>query len=142
MLTRGLLAVDPFVRMVEEMDRIFGGMAGPAQPVLGISPLFNIWQDERSVHAEVELPGLSLSDVEVFATGNTLTIKGRRQAVRPEGAAVIRAERRSGEFERTVELPTEIDVEGVTAALVNGVLTVTMPKSQAVMPRRIEVKAA
>jgi HSP20 family protein len=148
MLTRTYFRVDPFVRMVEEMDRIFGGMntAGLPSPAAcgpcntATFPLLNIWQDERAMYAEAELPGFSMGSLEILASGDTLTIKGKREIAHPEGAKVVRAERSARSFERTLTLPAQVDVERIEATLANGVLTITLPKAQAVLPRKIEVK--
>lgn len=149
MLTRTFFRVDPFAHLVEEMDRIFGGMS-PGLPAISngsfatrqglVFPLLNVWQDEQAVHAEAELPGFSMENIEILATGDTLTIKGKREITPPEGAKTIRAERSAGTFERTISLPVQIDVENVQATLTHGVLTVTLPKAHAVLPRKIQVK--
>jgi HSP20 family protein len=85
----------------------------------------------------VELPGVrkdqikvELQDREVIVTGEaTEQVKGRRH----------RSSRRTGRFEYRAMLPGDVDPEGVIAQLADGVLTVTVPKSEAARPREIEV---
>lgn len=147
MLTRVLWSSDPISAMSREMDRLFESMASgvpvfrPMAIPASTFPLLNIWHDEENVYAEAELPGLTMNDVEVFATPGTLTIKGSRQFQWPNEARVIRGERRSGQFERSFQLPCEIDVDAVTASLRNGVLTVKMPKAASSRTRKIAVES-
>lgn len=135
-------------RMSREMDRLFESLApavpGAAERSKGrIAPPVNLWQDDANFYAEAELPGVSAEDLEITAHGDTLTIKGTRQPAHDAQSApeMIRAERFHGSFERTLTLPVEIDAEKVDASLKNGVLTVTLPKAQAVLPRTIAVNA-
>jgi HSP20 family protein len=101
-----------------------------------------LWQDEQNLYAEAELPGVSLDNLEILAQGDSLTISGSRPSSQNDGGRpLIRAERLSGAFERTLTLPVEIDADKVSATLRDGVLTITLPKAQAVLPRKIAVNA-
>jgi HSP20 family protein len=82
-----------------------------------------------------------MEDLEVLVTGDELTLKGERREVKLEGASYHRHERGVGTFSRTVRLPIAIDSNKVQARLQEGVLTVTLPKSEASRPRKIEVKS-
>jgi HSP20 family protein len=136
-----------FARMSREMDRLFETLA-PAlsgsperRKGLGVPPV-NLWQDEHNLYAEAELPGVTLENLEILAQGDSLSISGSRSASHDQGAKpLIRAERLSGAFERTLTLPVEIDADKVSATLRDGVLTITLPKAQAVLPRKITVNA-
>lgn len=154
MLARTILPrpiTNDFARMSREMDRLFETLApawnaasgfGPERSKgLGVPPV-NLSQDDANLYAEVELPGVAPENVEILAQGDALTIKGSRQITRDERTKqVIRSERLSGSFERTMTLPVEIDADGVSATLKDGVLTITLPKAQAVLPRKIAVNA-
>jgi HSP20 family protein len=133
-------------RLQREMNQLFGsyGAGGDGWPAFAAVsfPAFNIWQDESSVYAEAELPGLELNDLEIYVTGgNQLTIKGERKQPQLEKGAWHRQERAFGCFARVAELPVDVNPDRVDARLVNGVLTVTMAKSEAAKPRKIVVKA-
>ncbi|HVS10954.1 MAG TPA: Hsp20/alpha crystallin family protein [Planctomycetota bacterium] len=104
-------------------------------------PQLNLLEDDDRVYVEAELPGLRMEDLDVVVTGSELSIKGRRSALPEEGLTVHRRERGSGEFHRVVRLPVDVEVDRVQATLVNGVLTVALPKARVARPRRIEVKA-
>lgn len=140
-----------FARMSREMDRLFETLAPAWNASSGFAverskglstPPVNLAQDGANLYAELELPGVAPENLEILAQGDTLTIKGSRQIVRDESTRqVIRSERVSGSFERTLTLPVEIDSDKVSATLKDGVLTITLPKAQAVLPRKIAVNA-
>lgn len=104
-------------------------------------PALNIWEDNDNVYAEAELPGLNLEDLEIVVTGaDELTIKGERRAAEVPNAIWHRQERGFGKFTRVVQLPVPVDADKVEARLEHGVLTITMPKTEAARARRIVVK--
>lgn len=89
------------------------------------------------------LPGVKPEDVNISITGNTLTIKGGVQP-QPETASAnyIRKERRATSFYRSVTLPVSVDVDNAEAHFEDGVLTLTLPKSEAVRPKTIKINKA
>lgn len=127
-----------------EMDRVFEsfGFGDGPWPVLAAAyPAVNVWEDADNVFAEAELPGMELSDLEIYvAGGNQLTIKGDRKQPPADNAFWHRQERGFGSFTRVLTLPVDVDPDRVEARLHNGVLTITMPKSEKARPRKITVK--
>ena len=105
----------------------------------GSFPAINVWDDEGHFYAEAEVPGLKMEDLEILVVADELTVKGGRKTVAPDGGTYHRQERGEGSFKRVLRLPTEVDAEKVGAPLQDGVLTVTLPKAEAVKPRRIPV---
>jgi HSP20 family protein len=146
MLARQTDGAQPVNRLRNEMDQLlenfFGPMAawGPFAGSPRTFPPLNIWEDEESLYAEAELPGMTMDGVDVFVIGNELTIKGERKSREENG--YHRRERPVGSFVRSITLPVAIDPDRVEATLKDGVLLITMPKSQAAKPRKITVKAA
>ncbi len=140
MLARMILNDSPFAQMTREMDRLFARPAFvPARPER--LPALNAWQDEGTLHVEAELPGYRLDDIEILAHDDSLTLRGSRQIQTPEGASVLRAERASQSFERTIALPMPINVEAVGASLRDGVLHITLPLTPEVKPRRVTIQS-
>lgn len=92
------------------------------------------------VHAE--LPGLAQKDLDLQVTATTVTLRGERKAEAPQGYTAHRSERSGYRFARSFEVPSKIDPEKVEATLVNGVLTVTLPKAAEAQPKQITVKAS
>ena len=137
----------PAAGLCGEMGRLFNDVFEqfPAVDPFGVCgrrtfPALNVWEDDQSLYAEAEIPGLRMDEVEVSVQGDELTIKGERKDTEREGATYHRRERGAGSFSRVLHLPIEVDAEKVQAALRDGVLTVTLPKAQAALPRKIEVK--
>jgi HSP20 family protein len=128
----------------DEMDRLFEsfGLGDGGWPTLTVAyPAVNVWEDGENVYAEAELPGMELSDLEIYVTGgNQLTIKGERKPWNPGQGFWHRQERGFGAFTRLIGLPYDVDADKVEARFHNGVLTITMPKSETAKPRKITVK--
>ncbi len=127
----------------DEMDRMFESFGlGNGWPTLAAAyPAVNVWGDNDHVYAEAELPGMELNDMEIYVTGgNQLTIKGERKPWAPGQGTWHRQERGFGTFTRVITLPVEVDADKVEARLHNGVLTITMPKTETARPRKIAVK--
>lgn len=100
----------------------------------------NVWEEESSYFVEAEVPGLKLEELEVAIEGRELTLKGERGAAVNDAARYHRRERIGGAFERTLRLPEGIDSAKVQASLDHGVLTIELPKAEALRTRRIEVR--
>jgi len=125
-----------FNRVSNEMNRLF-----TARPTGGGLPL-NLWSDDHALYAEIDLPALDPAKLDVtVAEGNVLTVQGERTAPEVQGAAWFRQERPFGRFSRSVTLPVLVDADKVEASYENGVLRLTLPKSEAAKPRKITVKA-
>ena len=102
----------------------------------------NMWEDGDNFVVEAEIPGMELDDIEIFVDGgDQFTVKGERKSPDAETGTWHRQERGFGSFKRTVTLPANVDSERVEAVLKNGVLTISLPKPEAVKPRKIKVKA-
>jgi HSP20 family protein len=129
-------------RLRDEMDRLFGRWTGRRFPLAPAAyPLMNLWEDDENLFVEAELPGLELSDLEIYVHGNQLAVKGERKEPTCEKSTWHRRERGYGKFARVLELPVAVDEDKVEAAFKSGVLTITLPKRAEGKPRRIEVHA-
>lgn len=131
-------------RLHHEMNRLFESYGlEHGWPGLAVAfPAINIWQDEDSVFAEAELPGMELKDLEIYVTGgDQLTIKGQRKQPEVKEGVWHRQERGFGTFTRVLTLPADVDADRVEARFHQGVLTITMPKSETARPRKITVRA-
>ena len=96
------------------------------------------WEEEQAFTIEMDAPGVSEKDIELSIHNGELVIQGERKSERGDGGFDNRT---SGKFEQRIALPKAIDAEKITAKLSNGVLTLTVPKSEAAKPRKIEVRA-
>ena len=94
------------------------------------------------VVVKANLPGLTTDDVQITVTSDLLTLRGELKPVTAQKEATYHImERRSGIFERSVTLPTDVQTEKARADFENGVLTITLPKAEAVKPKSITIKA-
>jgi HSP20 family protein len=107
-------------------------------------PLINFAEDKEAVYVEALAPGVDPSTLDVHVLRNILTISGEKRRVpadvKPE--AFHRSERATGKFVRNIELPVEVDEHNVQANYSNGVVTVTLPKTEKARPKQITVQIA
>jgi HSP20 family protein len=131
------------------MNRLFDGVSGETSD--SGYPALNVWSNGEGAVVVAELPGVSPDQVELSVVSNTLEIKGERKegSLQPivsagkeneKGLKCLRRERGSGAFSRSIELPFAIQSEAVTAEYRNGLLTVTLPRSEADKPKKITIR--
>ena len=109
----------------------------------------NVCESDDAVTIEAELPGLDTADIDITVHGDELVLKGSRPAEAGDAATPAeervtwhRRERGSGAFERRLMLPVTVDASRVEARLVQGVLTVTCPKTAASQPQKVSVRSS
>ena len=132
-------------RMRRQMDWLSGGLSRGlfGQPPAGVFPQMNVTEDKDNYYLRAELPGFKADELDISVTGDTLSIAGeRRLPVEDKKAQYHRREREAGRFSRIISLPTQMDANRVEARCTDGVLTVTMPKSEAAKPKQIAIKTS
>lgn len=107
----------------------------------GVFPAINLTENKDHYYVRAELPGMKSQEIDIQVAGRNLSISGERQ-IQSEGenARYHRREREAGKFSRIISLPDEINADKIDAHLLNGVLTVTVAKAEAVKPKQITVK--
>ena len=103
-----------------------------------LTPLANILETEDGYVLEAEMPGVNKDGLEVTVENRELTIIGRRAIAQSCGREVYR-ESPASDYRRTFELDPAIDTTKVSAKMEQGVLTLHLPKTEAVKPRKIVV---
>jgi HSP20 family protein len=103
-----------------------------------ITPAATVLENADGYTLEVEMPGVSKENLEMWVENNELTILGRRSMPSIEGALIHR-ESRQENFRRAFELDPSIDAEKISAKIEQGVVTLTLPKAEQVKPRKITV---
>ena len=103
-----------------------------------VSPEVNIYETKDGYVLETEMPGVSKEGLEITLEGNEITITGRRQTEPVPGKALIH-ESHNADYRRVFELDPAIDTAKVSARMDQGVLTLSLPKSERVKPRKISV---
>ena len=129
----------------EEMDELFGNFLSEAGNgwLLGQTiPAIDLSETESTFEVRVDVPGIKPGDLDILLTGNTLTISGqRKEEYEEKGHTLYRAERRSGAFSRSITLPNSVKEDHVDAQYHDGVLTITLQKTEEAKTRKIKVKS-
>lgn len=124
-----------------EMFRSFAPTFDKQWPFTAWTPPCDIYETDKEIVLKMELPEMRKEDVHVTLENNVLSLRGERkfeEAVDREN--YHRIERKYGEFIRIFTLPTFVEGSKVVAGFKEGMLTVTLPKNVAAIPRQIEVK--
>jgi HSP20 family protein len=106
---------------------------------MGPFPPINIFQQGEDFVAIIELPGIDKNDLQIQAKENMIRIAGKKITSYEEGASVHRRERISGEFDRTMTVPVQIDANGIKAEYRDGILALFIPTAERAKPRSIKV---
>lgn len=117
-----------------------GGRANASSSLMR-APETDVLETEKEIRVIVEMPGLKRDNIEIDVENNVLTIRGEKREERTEGeqGRWHLAERRYGTFSRSFVLPRDVDAESIQAGFADGVLTVSVPKSEKARRRRIEI---
>jgi HSP20 family protein len=107
----------------------------------GISflPVTDIFETSEALRLVLEVPGVSKDSVEVGVENNVLTISGRIDFSNYEGLQPLYTEYNIGHHSRSFRLSNEIEQQGITAELNDGVMTLVLPKAEKAKPRKIKV---
>jgi HSP20 family protein len=105
----------------------------------GAFPPINVFQQGDSLVAIIELPGVNKNDLEIQAKDNTIRISGKKTISFPEKVSLHRRERLSGDFDRTLTVPMQIDAGAIKAEYRDGVLALFIPRAESDKPRSINI---
>lgn len=133
----------PVKRFPGRDRRFFESPLSRTSEFLGWTPAFDVYEEKDKYIVKAELPGMKKEDINVSLHDGNLIISGERKSeTKSEGTEVYRAERYFGKFQRSVSLPPTVATTKVAAEYKDGVLTVTLPKSEEAKPRQIEVNVS
>ncbi|NWG03915.1 MAG: Hsp20/alpha crystallin family protein [Syntrophaceae bacterium] len=135
-----------FDRLRKEMDRLwdsfFEGRPGRRIKEEGEwLPSLDVAETKGDLIVKAELPGMDPKDIEISLTEGILTIKGEKKQEKEEkeeGYHLI--ERSYGSFARSIRLPKDVQSDKINASFKNGVLKVTLPKSEEAKKKEIKIK--
>ncbi len=128
--------------LYDEMEHMISRLWDDGQDAwFGATPSLDVSESDTAVEAKLDLPGVKPEEIEIQLNGNMLTISGERKEEQEEkGKTYHRIERRVGSFSRSVSLPCHVDEDKVAADYRDGVLTVTMPKTESAKAKKIPIK--
>lgn len=106
------------------------------------APRLDVTESEKAYVIEAELPGVTKENVKISVDGKQVRLEAevKRETDRKEGETVVFSERSIEKFARSFTLKTEVDDTRSTAKLENGILTLTLPKKEALHPKQIQVQ--
>lgn len=131
----------------QAMDRLFEDSFVTSSGLLPArwteQPAVDVYQTETDVVVKASMPGMKAEDVDISVTGDVITISGEHKEEKEvKEKDYFRKEMRYGSFTRSLPLPVAVKVDKADAEFKDGVLTVTLPKSEAAKPRSVKVKGA
>ncbi|MDB5104993.1 MAG: Hsp20/alpha crystallin family protein [Fibrobacteres bacterium] len=127
-----------FDRLRRQMDDIFGRIGLGAAAGF---PAMNVYDRPDDVIVAVQAPGVRKEDLTLDLRENTLTVSAKREAPLYRNASVLREECDYGEFKRSLRIPSRVQNDRIEAQLKNGILLVSMPKSEEAKPKQISINA-
>jgi HSP20 family protein len=106
-------------------------------------PAFDVWETKDAYLFKADVPGFREQDIDINVTSNRLTVSGKREAEQvSESDTFYTSERASGMFTRSFTLPEGINPDQIRADLKDGVLTLNVPKTPEVQPKRVNVQGS
>ncbi|SDZ06988.1 HSP20 family protein [Jannaschia faecimaris] len=146
-------AANPLVALQRDINHVFEDFWGRVENGLGgrnavvgmFGPSTDVTETDKSIEVSMELPGMTEEDIDISLSSDAMTIRGEKKVEHEETRkGVYMSERSYGSFYRTVPLPAGVDPEKADAKFKNGVLTVSLPKTEEAQAKvkRIPVKAA
>src|ERR1051326_5000539 len=140
--------VDRLTNLRDELERLFESpleqFARGSQLLNGgWGPALDVYEDKDNLTVKAELPGMKREEIELSLHDGALMISGERKSEKKaEKGEEYRAERFVGRFQRTLRLPSAVAADKVKASYKDGILTVTLPKTEEAKPKQIDVKVS
>jgi HSP20 family protein len=100
----------------------------------------NVFETENELMVVAAMPGMEASNIDIRVDDTDLTIRAEKRGPGQERHRYLRREWSYGPYERTIELPMDVDVDKANATYDNGIVTVALPKAAARRTRRIEIQ--
>jgi len=138
-----LFARDPIAALRDEMNALRTQFMGEGEGWLAqMSPALNVSETDNAIEVRMDVPGIDAKDIDIQVVGNLLTIAGERKEEKEEkGKTFHRVECQYGNFSRAVTLPCGVTEDKVVAEYKDGILKVTLPKSEEAKAHKIKVKS-
>jgi len=135
---------DEMRRLQDEINELFDFGDFPTRTGLfdrNMSPALDVVENENEFVVNCELPGMTEKDIDVSLASNVLTLKGKKSDEREvKNGTYYRKESQSGSFQRTLPLPSKVDADNIRAEMHDGILTISIPKTEEAKPKQISVE--
>lgn len=131
-LTRGL-------NLGAEFDEVREGLSKNLSNAFIGGPGVDAVNTPEAFELHIDLPGVDPSAIDLTIDGHVVTIEANREFTPGDDAEVVHSGRRHGAFKRSFRLGADLDTEALSARSEHGVLVLSVPRSAAAQPRRIEI---
>jgi HSP20 family protein len=136
----GFSPISEFDRLRLQMDELFDQF-GRTSGVNGVFPAANVYDKGDDLVIALEAPGVDKGSLVAEVRDNVLILGGMRPGPSYSNASPLREECYRGEFRRNIRIGTKVQADKVKAAFKDGILVVTMPKSEEAKPKTIAIEA-
>jgi HSP20 family protein len=140
-----LSRTEPRTGLIEELEDAVSRLwdTGNGGWPFGASvPSLDVSETEKAVEVKLDVPGVTAKEIDIRLNGNLLTVSGeRKEEQEKKGKTYHRVERRYGSFSRTITLPCPVQEDEVAAEYHDGVLSITLPKTEEAKAKKINVKS-
>ena len=132
-------------KLQRDIDKMFDDFLTPSRMWNGndqptFNPACDVEEDENQYLVSFDVPGISKDDIKIDLMNNVLTVSGERKTEREDKKnSQHLVERSYGQFRRTFALPATVEADKVEANYSDGVLTISIPKSEVAKPRQIKI---
>ncbi|MBD2773359.1 Hsp20/alpha crystallin family protein [Iningainema tapete] len=134
-----------FNTLQRQINRLFEDNISPTSIESSVArvPAAEIKETENAIHLKIELPGMEAKDLDIQVTENAVAISGERKSEnKTEENGVFKSEFHYGKFQRVIPLPTRIQNTNVAAEYKNGILNLTLPKTEQEKNKVVKVNLA
>lgn len=122
-------------------DTFFNDRLGKMEDTSFFRPAVDVKETETSFELAFTLPGLEKEEVKIELKESRLTVSGERKKEKEESnTRYHRVENHYGSFSRSFMLPENVNADAIEAGFKNGILTLTLPKTEQVGPKTISIK--
>ena len=133
---------NPIAALFDEMEHLWGTDLAGRELAGGMYPKVDIVEHGAGYTIKVDLPGLAKEDIKLSMEDGVLTVSGERklEVEKKEENSYYHFERSHGKFSRAFSLPDNVDGQNIEARYTNGVLEVTLRKTEEAKPKAIDIK--
>ncbi|MCE5209236.1 MAG: Hsp20/alpha crystallin family protein [Chloroflexi bacterium] len=140
---------DPILSLQNEMNRMFDTFfeypfgSHPMGDWESFAPSIDVYETDKEIKVDVELPGIDEKDIDITLGNNVLTISGKKETEETEkNKSFYRHERSYGSFRRSIQLPDDVDEDKIDATYNKGILKIVLPKTEqsVSLRKKIEIK--
>lgn len=122
------------------LDTLFSDLSTNSSKSVVSQPTADIYDTDDHIYVDVDLPGVSKSDIKLQVDQSILTVSGTRNSTsNQQSATAHRSERSFGHFSRHFELGDHLDIDRISASLTDGVLQIAIPKLETAKPKRLDI---